>query len=175
MAPTADVATLDAIFKAYDVRGPGARAARRRPGARHRWRVRRGHRRDEPSWSATTCARTSPGLADAFAEGAAAAGADVVAIGLCATDQLYFASGRLDLPGAMVTASHNPAEYNGIKLCRAGARPVALDTGLAEIRDLVAAGATAPAPRGRARSATATSSRRTPSTWWAWRRSAVAG
>lgn len=80
---------------------------------------------------------TSPGLSRAFARGAAALGADVTEIGLCSTDQLYYASGALDLPGAMFTASHNPAQYNGIKLCRAGAAPVGQDTGLAEIRELV--------------------------------------
>src|SRR5690606_7281441 len=58
---------------------------------------------------------------------------DVVLIGLASTDQLYFASGILDAPGAMFTASHNPARYNGIKLCRAGAKPVGQDTGLAAI------------------------------------------
>ncbi|MDH6124073.1 phosphomannomutase/phosphoglucomutase [Kitasatospora sp. GP82] len=80
---------------------------------------------------------SSPSLTRAFAEGAAAYGADVVEIGLCSTDQLYYASGSMDLPGAMFTASHNPAQYNGIKLCRAGAAPVGQDTGLAEIRELV--------------------------------------
>jgi phosphomannomutase len=80
---------------------------------------------------------SSPGLSGAFARGAAAQGVDVTEIGLCSTDQLYYASGALDLPGAMFTASHNPAQYNGIKLCRAGAAPVGQDTGLAEIRDLV--------------------------------------
>ncbi|MGW7431811.1 phosphomannomutase/phosphoglucomutase [Streptomyces sp. NPDC054861] len=79
---------------------------------------------------------SSPGLSDAFARGAARLGADVTLIGLCSTDQLYFASGRLNLPGAMFTASHNPAQYNGIKMCRAGAAPVGQDTGLAEIRAL---------------------------------------
>ncbi|WP_411112288.1 phosphomannomutase/phosphoglucomutase [Streptomyces sp. c-19] len=79
---------------------------------------------------------SSPGLADAFARGAARLGADVTLIGLCSTDQLYFASGSLGLPGAMFTASHNPAQYNGIKMCRAGAAPVGQDTGLAEIREL---------------------------------------
>ncbi|MFA3875388.1 phosphomannomutase/phosphoglucomutase [Streptomyces sp. MMCC 100] len=80
---------------------------------------------------------SSPGLSGAFARGAAARGADVTEIGLCSTDQLYYASGALNLPGAMFTASHNPAQYNGIKLCRAGAAPVGQDTGLAEIRALV--------------------------------------
>ncbi|MFE2732710.1 phosphomannomutase/phosphoglucomutase [Streptomyces sp. NPDC059349] len=80
---------------------------------------------------------SSPGLARAFARGATAQGADVTEIGLCSTDQLYYASGSLGLPGAMFTASHNPAQYNGIKLCRAGAEPVGQDTGLVEIRTLV--------------------------------------
>ncbi|KUJ66757.1 phosphoglucosamine mutase [Streptomyces albus subsp. albus] len=92
---------------------------------------------------------SSPGLARAFARGAADLGTQVIEIGLCSTDQLYFASGHLDLPGAMFTASHNPAQYNGIKMCRAGAAPVGQDTGLAEIRALVeewaATGAPAPA------------------------------
>nr|WP_203643870.1 phosphomannomutase/phosphoglucomutase [Streptomyces sp. SID14478] len=79
---------------------------------------------------------SSPGLTRAFARGAAALGADVIEIGLCSTDQLYYASGALGLPGAMFTASHNPAQYNGIKMCRAGAAPVGQDTGLAEIREL---------------------------------------
>jgi phosphomannomutase len=78
-------------------------------------------------------------LAEAFAEGATAAGADVVAAGLGSTDLLYFGSGLLQAPGAMFTASHNPARYNGIKLCRAGAAPVGQDTGLAQIRELMEA------------------------------------
>lgn len=81
---------------------------------------------------------SGPELVTAFAEGLTTRGVDVVRIGLCSTDGLYFASGSLDVPGAMFTASHNPAEYNGIKLCRAGARPVGQDTGLAEVRDLAA-------------------------------------
>ena len=79
---------------------------------------------------------SSPELSRAFAEGAASYGIDVTLIGLCSTDGLYYASGALGIPGAMFTASHNPAQYNGIKLCRAGARPVSLETGLAEMRDL---------------------------------------
>ncbi len=80
---------------------------------------------------------SSPGLSRAFARGAAARGVDVTEIGLCSTDQLYYASGAFGLPGAMFTASHNPAKYNGIKMCRAGAAPVGQDTGLTEIRELV--------------------------------------
>ncbi len=79
---------------------------------------------------------SSPSLSRAFAEGVAAAGIDVTLIGLCSTDGLYYASGALDQPGAMFTASHNPAQYNGIKMCRAGARPVGQDSGLIDIRDL---------------------------------------
>jgi phosphomannomutase len=77
---------------------------------------------------------TGPDLVAAFVAGVTSAGVDVINIGLCSTDGLYFASGRLNMPGAMFTASHNPAEYNGIKLCRAGAAPVGQDSGLAEIR-----------------------------------------
>ncbi|HEY5840476.1 MAG TPA: phosphomannomutase/phosphoglucomutase, partial [Mycobacterium sp.] len=83
---------------------------------------------------------SSPALSAAFAAGVTAQGLDVVRIGLASTDQLYFAAGLLDCPGAMFTASHNPAAYNGIKLCRAGAKPVGQDTGLATIRDEVVAG-----------------------------------
>ncbi|MCV7009961.1 phosphomannomutase/phosphoglucomutase [Mycobacterium gordonae] len=82
---------------------------------------------------------SSPSLSAAFAAGVTGQGLDVVRIGLASTDQLYFASGLLDCPGAMFTASHNPAAYNGIKLCRAGAKPVGADTGLTTIsEDLIA-------------------------------------
>ena len=80
---------------------------------------------------------TGPDLVAAFIDGVTAAGVDVINIGLCSTDGLYFASGRLDVPGAMFTASHNPAEYNGIKLCRAGAAPVGQDSGLSQIREML--------------------------------------
>ena len=83
---------------------------------------------------------SSPSLSSAFADGVVAQGLDVVRIGLASTDQLYFASGLLDCPGAMFTASHNPAAYNGIKLCRAGAKPVGKDTGLTTISEDVIAG-----------------------------------
>jgi len=79
---------------------------------------------------------SGPSLAAAFARGAAGRGAEVVNGGLASTDMLYFAAGRLNIPGAMFTASHNPAQYNGIKLCRAGAVAIGQDSGLAEIRDL---------------------------------------
>ncbi|UNO41696.1 phosphomannomutase/phosphoglucomutase [Streptomyces sp. MST-110588] len=100
---------------------------------------------------------SSPGLSRAFARGAAARGVDVTEIGLCSTDELYFASGALDLPGAMFTASHNPARYNGIKMCRAGAAPVGQDTGLAEIRALVERWSRDGAPEPAAEAGTITS------------------
>ena len=78
---------------------------------------------------------SGPGLAAAFAAGVRAEGRPVIEIGLASTDMVYYASGALGLPGAMFTASHNPAQYNGIKMCHAGARPVGQDSGLAEIRD----------------------------------------
>lgn len=81
---------------------------------------------------------SSPEFAEAFAIGAQARGANVVSIGLCSTDESYFASGVLNAPAAMFTASHNPATYNGIKFSRAGARGISLDTGLANIRDRAA-------------------------------------
>ncbi|WP_253811303.1 phosphomannomutase/phosphoglucomutase [Nocardia amikacinitolerans] len=133
---------VNAVIKAYDVRGVvgdqidaqfvrdvGASFARlmRGEGAN---RVVIGHDMRE----------SSPALAAAFADGVRAQGLDVVHIGLASTDQLYFASGRLGCPGAMFTASHNPAQYNGIKLCRANALPVGQDTGLAAIKDELVAG-----------------------------------
>lgn len=79
---------------------------------------------------------SSPALAQAFIAGLREHGTPVTGIGLCATDELYFASGSLQLAGAMITASHGPEHTNGIKLCRSQARPVGLQTGLAEVRDL---------------------------------------
>jgi phosphomannomutase len=128
---------LDRIFKAYDVRGVvpdelDVDTARRIGGAFASWtgaqRILIG--RD--------CRLSSPDLAAALADGATAAGADVTDIGLASTDLLYFASGSLDLPGIMLTASHNPPNYNGMKFCLAGARPVGQDTGLADLRELAA-------------------------------------
>ena len=79
---------------------------------------------------------SSEPLAAAFMDGVQAAGVDTIDIGLASTDMLYYASGRLGVPGVMFTASHNPPQYNGMKFCRAGAEPVSLDTGLGRIRDL---------------------------------------
>jgi phosphomannomutase len=84
---------------------------------------------------------SSPELAGAFADGVISQSFDVIRIGLAATDQLYFASGSLGLPGAMFTASHNPAEYNGIKLCLSGAKPIGEDSGLNWIKEAIREGA----------------------------------
>ena len=82
---------------------------------------------------------SSEELVEAFSDGVTGEGADVVLIGLCSTDGLYYASGALDAPGVMFTASHNPAGWNGMKMCRSGARPIGLDSGLGTIRDLAQA------------------------------------
>src|SRR5690606_35759831 len=136
------VRDLEAIVKAYDIRGvvpdefdeDTARALGRAAAlvlAQESTAMVVGH----------DMRTSSPGLAEAFADGVTSVGVDVVDAGLTSTDQLYFASGALDLPGAMFTASHNPARYNGIKLCRAGAAPVGRDTGLAEIKKLAGSAA----------------------------------
>ncbi|MDP8961602.1 MAG: phosphomannomutase/phosphoglucomutase [Actinomycetota bacterium] len=132
-----DDRSLDAIFKAYDVRGVvpdefDAGLARRIGAAAAR--VFEG----EAIVVGRDVRPTSQELVSAFAEGVISEGVDVVHVGLSSTDMLYFSSGLLDVPGAMFTGSHNPAQYNGIKLCRAGAVPVSIDSGLGEIRDLVA-------------------------------------
>ncbi|MET8796772.1 phosphomannomutase/phosphoglucomutase [Nocardia sp. NPDC004568] len=134
--------SVNAVIKAYDIRGvvadqldadfvrdTGAAFARLMRGEQAR-RIVVGH----------DMRASSPELVAAFAEGVLAQGLDVVHIGLASTDQLYFASGRLDCPGAMFTASHNPARYNGIKLCRPRALPVGQDTGLATIAEELVAG-----------------------------------
>ncbi|MFZ9923270.1 MAG: phosphomannomutase/phosphoglucomutase, partial [Ilumatobacteraceae bacterium] len=82
---------------------------------------------------------SGPGVVSAFQDGATSCGASVVNLGLASTDLLYYASGILNLPGAMFTASHNPAQYNGIKMCTAGARSIGIDSGLAEVRELARA------------------------------------
>lgn len=83
---------------------------------------------------------SSPELADAFSAGVISQGLDALRIGLASTDMLYFAAGKLNLPGAMFTASHNPAAYNGIKLCLSGARPVGKESGLQRIEKYVLEG-----------------------------------
>ncbi|MGH2711353.1 MAG: phosphomannomutase/phosphoglucomutase [Actinomycetota bacterium] len=126
---------LGPIFKAYDIRGihPGdldEEVARRVGSAFTEFT---GASRVV---MARDCRLSSPSLSAAFAEGVTARGVDVVDIDLATTDMLYFASGRLDIPGVMFTASHNPPEWNGMKLCRAGAAPVGEDSGLMEVRDM---------------------------------------
>ena len=83
---------------------------------------------------------SSAPLADAFSDGATSQGMDVIRIGLASTDMLYFASGKLNLPGIMFTASHNPAQYNGMKLCKSGAKPIGQESGLLTIKQLVQEG-----------------------------------
>jgi len=141
------VTDLSSIVKAYDIRGVVGEQIDaplvRDLGAA----LARLLRSEEPSAPAVTVGHdmrdSSPALAAAFAEGVTGEGLDVVSIGLASTDMLYYASGTLGLPGAMFTASHNPAKYNGIKLCRAGATPVGQDTGLETIRATVEAGMSA--------------------------------
>jgi len=146
VSPQAD---LSRIFKAYDIRGvvPGElnEDVARRIGAAF------------IDWSGASrivlgrdCRLSSPDLAEAITDGATGRGADVVDLGLSSTDLLYFASGSLDLPGVMLTASHNPKQYNGVKFCLAGAKPVGEETGLVEIRSLAERDGAAPSSgRGR--------------------------
>jgi phosphomannomutase len=137
--------SLDTIFKAYDIRGTvpdqlDAELCRRIGAAVARFA-------GAPSLLLARDMRPSGvELSAAFAEGATSQGVDVVDLGLASTDLMYYASGKLDAPGAMFTASHNPAGYNGIKLCLAGAKPVGEDTGLVEIKAM-AASDLAPAER----------------------------
>jgi phosphomannomutase len=138
-------ADLDKVFKAYDIRGvypdeideelayAVGRAFVGLTGART---VAIGHDM-RPS---------SPPMTDALTEGATSQGADVVRVGLCSTDMLYFVSGALGVAGIMLTASHNPARYNGLKLCRPGAVPVGVESGLADLQRMVAAGKPAARP-----------------------------
>lgn len=133
-------AALDKIIKAYDIRGlvdtqltPDFAFALGSAFARFLEEER------EPSTIVIgeDMRPSSPLLATAFADGATAQGMDVIRIGLASTDMLYFAAGQLNLPGAMFTASHNPAEYNGMKLCKSGARPIGLESGLVRIKSLL--------------------------------------
>jgi phosphomannomutase len=134
------MSALDAVFKAYDIRGtyPDQLDADlcRRVGAAFA-----GFAGAPRVIVARDMRPSGVELAAAFTEGVTATGADVVDIGLASTDLLYYAAGALDAPGAMFTASHNPAQYNGIKLCLAGAKPVGEDSGLADIKAAAVAGA----------------------------------
>ena len=138
---------LDRIFKAYDVRGVvpddldavlvgdiGGAYARITDG--------------RPILIGRDSRLSSPDLAAALADGITAQASDVVDLGLASTDLLYFASGSLDLPGIMITASHNPKQYNGLKFCQPGARPVGEETGLRDIGAIVEGGLSPAADRG---------------------------
>ena len=140
----------NAIFKAYDVRGTvgdqlDADGARAIGGAFARFTATSGA-------TAVLVGRDmrpeGEELAAAFSDGAMDHGIDVVDVGLCATDMLYYASGSLDLPGAVFTASHNPAGYNGIKMCGARAAPISTDTGLEAIKAMAIAGPDPTAAKG---------------------------
>lgn len=129
---------LSGLIKAYDVRGL----------VPQQWDERTAYAlgaafadvvmADRPAVIGRDMRDSGPGLVDAFARGITGRGKDAILIGQCSTDGLYHASGSMDLPGAMFTASHNPAGYNGIKMCHPGARPVGLGSGLDTIRDLAA-------------------------------------
>ncbi|MBV7294810.1 phosphomannomutase/phosphoglucomutase [Corynebacterium sp. TAE3-ERU12] len=133
---------IDAIIKAYDIRGVVGEGLDAQfaedAGAAF------GHLIAQDNAESAVIAHdmrdSSPELATAFAKGVTSRGLDVVFIGLASTDELYYASGELNMPGAMFTASHNPAKYNGIKLCRALATPIGQDTGLGDIADMLVDG-----------------------------------
>ncbi|MDH4144509.1 MAG: phosphomannomutase/phosphoglucomutase [Acidimicrobiia bacterium] len=136
------MASLESIFKAYDVRGTypdqiDAAVCRAIGSAFGRF-----VREAEPASARVVVGHdmrpSGPELASAFADGVAHQGLDVVDIGLVSTDMMYFAAGSLDAPGAVFTASHNPARYNGIKMCLSQARPIGADTGLDRIKELAA-------------------------------------
>jgi phosphomannomutase len=122
------------IFKAYDVRGTYPDQLDERV-ARAVGSAFADHVAAPSVLIARDMRASGVALSAAFAEGVRSRGVEVIDIGLASTDLLYFASGYLDAPGAMFTASHNPAAYNGIKMCRAGARPIGTDTGLADIEE----------------------------------------
>ena len=147
-----DMSRFDAIFKAYDVRGVvpeqfDSDMARSIGAAFARF-----VHEEDPTVTRVLVARdmrpSGVDMVEAFADGVCSKGLDVVDLGLGSTDLLYFAAGSLDAPGAMFTASHNPAQYNGIKFCRSGARPVGEESGLFQIRDWAAEGVAPAATTG---------------------------
>lgn len=143
VGPTiAGVSDIEAVFKAYDIRGRTDTGEldedlARRVGSAFAVEV-----ADSPVAVGRDCRLSSPGLARAFIEGVTSQGVDVLDLGEVATDVVYYVSGAKSVPGVMITASHNPGEYNGIKLCRAGAVPIGSDSGLDDIKGRVLAGAT---------------------------------
>jgi phosphomannomutase len=146
---------LDAIFKAYDIRGTypdqiDAAGCRAIGAAFARFALDEGGAVPE-ILVARDMRPSGVELAEAFSDGARSQGVDVVDLGLASTDLLYFASGSRNAPGAMFTASHNPAQYNGIKFCLAGARPVGADSGLGVVKELARVGVPAAGPVGERR------------------------
>jgi phosphomannomutase len=140
--------SLDAIFKAYDIRG----LVPDELDADLCWKIGAAFAAfaGAPEILVARDMRpTGQALVDAFAAGANTQGVDVVDLGLASTDLIYYAAGKLDAPGAMFTASHNPAGYNGIKLCLAGALPVGEDTGLRAIKQMAATGLDAASRSGK--------------------------
>ena len=147
-----DMADIDAIFKAYDVRGvyPDQMDA---PLVQ---RIGAGFARflidEDSSITEVVVARdmrpSGPELVAAFIDGVTGQGLNVIDIGLASTDMMYFASGHLGIPGAVFTASHIPAQYNGIKMSRANAAPIGADTELADIKEMAANGLPDAATRG---------------------------
>ncbi len=139
---TSTDSSLDSIVKAYDIRGTypdqiNAHICRALGVGLSTFLA-----EVEPETTSVVIGRdmrpSGPELVDAFAEGVLSCGLDVTDIGLCSTDMLYYASGSLDMPGVVFTASHNPAQYNGIKMCRSGAAPIGEDTGLDRIKAVAA-------------------------------------
>ena len=131
---------LNSIIKAYDIRGlVGTQVTPEFAGAVGSAFARFLIEEDEPHHIVIgeDMRPSSSDLAQAFADGAASHGVSVTRIGLASTDMLYFASGKLNLPGVMFTASHNPAAYNGMKLCKSGARPIGKESGLLRIKELI--------------------------------------
>lgn len=132
--------TFSSIFKAYDVRGRTDNGELS-PQAAHAIGAAFARFVASPQIAlGRDCRLSSPELADAFVDGATGQGVDVIDLGEVATDTVYYYSGVRQVPGAMITASHNPANYNGIKLCRAGAAPIGQESGLAEIRQMAEEG-----------------------------------
>ena len=145
--PPADNSRLAAVFKAYDVRGLTPEELDE-PMARSLGAAFASFTKADAVVVGRDMRASGEGLLAAFSEGVVSQGVDVWDVGLASTDLVYFASGYLQAPAVMLTASHNPASYNGMKFCRSGARAIGADTGLAEIRELAARPATSAAVAG---------------------------
>ncbi|HSR44757.1 MAG TPA: Trm112 family protein [Acidimicrobiia bacterium] len=136
------------IFKAYDIRGRTDIGELDAGGARGIGAAFAAFVGADRIAVGRDCRASSPSIAGAFIEGITGQGVDVLDLGEVATDTVYYVAGAENVPGAMITASHNPPEYNGIKLCRAGAAPIGHDTGLQEIRAMAEQGVSAAAATG---------------------------